>query len=115
LAGPRGADSIAFAPYTSTLATHHFDTTILWDVRTNKPVASFRVGSGPLLFVEDGQYLLAGLTLYEPLSGRGRRSLGVRNDPLGPRDRNPGVLACTSSPADRLTMLLTGQPWIHLF
>jgi WD40 repeat protein len=115
LVGVRGASSIAFAPNTSTVATLHTATVVLWDLRTNKSVASFRDASGPLLFVEDGQFLLAGLSLHEPLTGRVRLFLDVRYDPRSPSPRRPEVRACTSSPEGRLTMVIEDEQGVHLF
>ncbi len=68
----RGAEAIAFAPFTHHLATSHGRTVALWDLATRKPVCSFPAPEGPLHFVNGGQHLLCGLALFEPLTGRAR-------------------------------------------
>jgi WD40 repeat protein len=89
----RDASAVAFAPHTRQVATAHNETTVLWDTTTFQPIASFKgEDTWPLLWTDQGQLLMRGLVLYEPLSGRERACLLKPEPPPDRRKDSPQTL-----------------------
>jgi WD40 repeat protein len=105
----RGASHIAFAPHTRQLVTSHQDTVVLWDATSLQPISSFNPSKWPVQWVEQGQLLLCGLALYEPLSGKERASFLKAEPTPPPRKKQTATLGTDS---DYLRSLNQGQTGI---
>src|SRR5262245_22435172 len=135
----KDSGAVAFAPFTRHLATSHSGTVVLWDSATLRPVGSFQAPEGALQFVDQGQQLLCGLSLYDPLTGTERARWDQNIGPLRPSEklppgippppdikvedltlppRRPGdaqaLLAVTVSPSGRVVAVLSDARQVRL-